>query len=128
MGESCGTGGGGSGGGGSGGGGGSDGCGGENIGVAIQALAGCCCELPIDGSPGRCWNVDDPSQCSYGMFTDGECNPAPGGTTTSCSLADGPGVPGAAGMMGLVVLATAIATALRRRLARRPLVPSGTRA
>ena len=30
-------------------------------------------------------------------------------------MADAPGVPGAAGVMGLVLLATATATALRRR-------------
>jgi hypothetical protein len=109
----CGTGGGGSGGGG----GGSGGCGGEAIGVAVEALTGCCCVVPATGDPGQCRSVGDPSECSlYNQYSDGQCNPAPG---PICSAS---GVPfGAGGLNGVEVfvllLALGACRAMRRRFA-----------
>jgi hypothetical protein len=109
--------------GGSGGGGG----GGEDIGVAQEADSLCCCAIPVvDGSPMSCQLVASSAGCPpYTTDFPRACSSGP--PPPVCSLADAPGVPSTAGVMGLVLLATAAATALRRRFARRPLVPLGAR-
>lgn len=107
MGEACGVGGGS-------GEGGSGGCGGESIGVAVQALTGCCCEVPVNGAPGRCWDVAGPDQCFYGLYTDGVCNPAP--EAGACSMHPNAGDVNA---MELFVLLPALALAAFRVIRRR---------
>ena len=114
--------------GGSGGAGGAGGGGGENIGVAQEADDSlCCCTVPgVDGSMMSCQVVASSAGCPpYTIDYPGACSSGP--PPPVCSLADAPGVPSTAGVMGLVLLATAAATALRRRFARWPLVPSGAR-
>lgn len=105
--------------------GGGSGGGGESIGVAQQAVTGCCCPRVVgEGKAVKCKTVYDPSECKE-QYSDGECNTAPPPT---CSLPDAPGVPGAAGVMGLVLFATATATALRRRVAPRSFGARGRKA
>jgi hypothetical protein len=115
MGEACGTGGGGSGGGGSG------GCGGEAIGVAVEASSGCCCVVPVDGSPGSCKTVGDPSECSYQVYTDGACSGSPLDTDTGGCSASGvrSGAGGANAVeVSVLLLALAVFRPRRRRFAR----------
>jgi hypothetical protein len=67
--------------------------------------------VTANGTAYGCSYAASQAECGpYQQYLEGACSPPPPG----CSLVDAPGVPGAAGVMGLVLLATAAATALRR--------------
>jgi hypothetical protein len=93
--------------------------GGEDIGVAQEADSPCCCSISVSGY----MSCNLAATCPpYTTSTPGACDSPP--PPEGCSLAEAPGVPGAAGVMWLVLFATAAAITLRRRFARRLLVPS----
>ncbi len=92
--------------------------GGESIGVAQQALTGCCCDITQgEGKPGACHDVGDPSQCNQGeVFTEGLCNPLPQATCSVPGVGDGGhGMVGSLEGLGLF-LALAFCAGMRRRM------------